>query len=155
MFCLGLTNDTTSMILLPYVSFIWKIDPCFVMPGAVADGVAIAHVIAFQDLNGNGIQDENEPPLPSVMTAIGYSDEGYNENLFINTSPGIDNSAMLTDQDGQAKLFMFMPGCACYCSNGMAVMADAPSGYRATTPLIFNLTNDENEIYKFGFIKNP
>ena len=121
----------------------------------MADGAARAQVVAFEDLNRNGIQDENEPPLPGVMVAIGYSSEGYNKDLFINMSPGIDNSSMPTDKDGQASPSMFMAGCACYCSNGKAVMAEAPSGYRATTPLIFNLTNDDTKIYKFGFIKNP
>jgi hypothetical protein len=105
--------------------------PCNPPPGIAVDGVAMAKVLTWNDLNGNGVIDADEPPLPGITIEIGYPPS-------------------LTKADGQGIATQFKPGCACECWKGEIVSAETPSGYRATTPAELPLTGDDRT-YQFGF----
>ncbi len=99
--------------------------------GAMGDGVAVAKVVTWNDLNGNGIRDAGEPPLPWVTIGVGYP-------------------SALTKADGQGMATQFKPGCAYGCWEGETVSAQIPPGYRATTPTKVPLTGGD-VTYQIGF----
>lgn len=98
---------------------------------SVVDGSADATVFTWNDLDGDGVVDQKEPPLPWVTVSTGYPD-------------------FLTGDDGRVHAWTFKPGCAHDCWRGEAVSARTPPGYRVTTlsrqPLI-----GHNRLYTFGY----
>lgn len=98
------------------------------------DGFATASVFTWEDINGNGVVDEGEPPLPFVTTSIAYPD-------------------ILTATDGWATASEFMAGCSENCWSGEIVSVKVPPGYKPTTPTYYDLTRDESQYY-FGFSPN-
>jgi hypothetical protein len=95
------------------------------------DGAATANVFTWEDLNGNGKPDPEEPPLPYVTTSIVYPD-------------------FLTDVDGRAAVWEFKPGCAANCSDGESVRVKTPAGFLPTTSTQYPLIGNEGKYY-FGF----
>jgi len=104
---------------------------CIVLPGTAADGFATAKVQTWDDLNGNGILDSGEPPLPWVTINIGWA-------------------SSITNSDGNGSVGIFKPGCACNCWENESVKVLTPVGRRATTATEFELTGDK-KVYQFGF----
>jgi hypothetical protein len=121
------------LIILAFVGAIFFRNGILHIPpfGAVVDGVAVAKVVTWNDLNGNGVMDSGEPPLPWVTIEIGYPPS-------------------LTKADGQGMATQFKPGCAYDCWSGETVSAQTPLGYRATTPTKVPLTGDD-ATYQIGF----
>lgn len=99
--------------------------------GAVGDGMAVAHVFTWEDINSNGVPDKGEPPIPFVTTSIVYPD-------------------FLTSSDGWGNPAEFRAGCTGDCSTGETVMAKVPPGYKPTTPTRYSITNGKSDYY-FGF----
>jgi hypothetical protein len=104
---------------------------CNPPPGIAVDGETVAKVLTWNDLNGNGIMDASEPPLPWITIYVGYP-------------------LSLTMADGQGVASQFAPGCACRCWTDKTVSAQTPPGYRATTPTEVPLTGDD-DTYQIGF----
>ncbi len=116
------------------------ITPCLPPPNRMVDGAATARIYTWVDMNGNGLVDVGEKPLPNV------------EIIFPVTSSPIDGK---TDVSGLANTLEFKAGCACKCWKGSFVEVKPPDGYIATTPTTVELTS-ENPLIEFGFIKvNP
>lgn len=109
-------------------------DPCVAPPGVLVDGVALGTVRVFEDLDGDGEEDEGEPPLAGV--------EVFYPSL---TEP--------TGEDGSTRIFIFKAGCVCDCWRHEGIHLIAPEGYHPTTPLDQSLTGD-NLTYWFGFQKD-
>lgn len=101
---------------------------CFVPPGVMVDGYAAANVETWEDLDGDGERDPEEPPLPWVK---------------------FDYDSM-TDSHGQGTWGRFKPGCACRCWEDETIYVEVPYGYRATTPIGVGLTGN-HLTYAFGF----
>jgi hypothetical protein len=97
----------------------------------MVDGMAVAHVYSWHDIDGNGLVDEGEPPIPWVTIKVAYPD-------------------YLTGSDGWGYAYEFMPGCAKDCWRGETVEVKTPPGYELTTPNIYPLTGNEVDYY-FGF----
>ncbi|SRR5258706_2733019 len=98
------------------------------------DGMAVANVFTWEDINNNGVPDKGEPSLPFVTTSIGYPD-------------------FITSSEGWGSPSKFMPGCAKNCSEGETVSVKVPPGYKPTTPTSYILTGVKNSYY-FGFHSN-
>ncbi len=96
----------------------------------MVDGAATATVFTWHDLDGDGVVDQEEPPLPWVTVRIGPN--------------------FLTGTDGRANPWKFQAGCKRNCWRGEIVFARTPPGYRATTLSQQPLTGD-NEVYIFGY----
>jgi hypothetical protein len=101
---------------------------------AVGDGMAVAHVFTWEDVNSNGMPDKDEPPIPFVTTSIGYPDA-------------------LTSSDGWGNPTEFRAGCTGNCSEGETVMVKVPPGYKPTTPTSYVIKNGKSDYY-FGFHSN-
>lgn len=120
-----------------YISgFFFKagIFPCFPPPGLAVDGIAIAKSFTWNDLNGNGNLDKEEPPLAWVTI-----------DIFNGDGPSI------TGADGKGSVEKFKPGCVCGCWISEEVSIVIPPGFKATTPTQLKLRG-ENITYNFGFI---
>ena len=107
------------------------IDRCNPPPSIMVDGVASASVLAWNDVDGDGILSPGEPPLPGVLVTLSYE-------------------TATTDDQGNATVSLFKPGCACSCWESEVLTAQTPTGYEPTTPLSVNLT-DHHGVYYFGF----
>lgn len=97
----------------------------------MVDGIAIAHVYSWHDIDENGLVDEGESPIPWVTIRVAYPD-------------------YLTGSDGWGYAYKFMPGCAKDCWKGEEVEVKTPPGYELTTPNKYPLTGEEVDYY-FGF----
>ncbi len=113
--------------------FYTNIFPCWPPPGLAVDGMAIAEVLTWDDLNGNGLLENGEPPLPWVTID------------FVSGYP-----PSITGSDGKGSVGKFKPGCACNCWVSESIKVVVPYGYRATTPTQVDLTGKETA-YTFGF----
>ncbi len=102
--------------------------------GAI-DGFADGKVFVWFDENANGIVDGNERPLSRVLVGIGYP------NTF-------------TDENGQASVSEFAPGCGKDCWRGKSIHAQIPQGFKATTPTEVPLIG-YGKTYQFGFALDP
>ena len=98
---------------------------------AVGDGLAVANVFTWEDINNNGIPDKGEPPIPFITTSIVYPD-------------------VLTSSDGRGRPSEFRAGCTGNCSEGEPVSVKVPPGYKPTTPTSYVITRDKSDYY-FGF----
>jgi hypothetical protein len=108
---------------------------CWQPPWVTVDGYAGAIVQTWQDTDGDGQQNPDEPLLPWVTFALSYE-------------------RSLTDSGGQGSLSVSKPGCACRCWAGEAVSVRIPSAYQATTATQASLTGP-NLTYSFGFRPDP
>lgn len=140
-----LSSITIGLILLAisyYSGFFFEmgVSPCIIPPPPhlMVDGIALAKVFTWNDVNENGAVDKDEPVLPNVEIVYPFA------------SP-----KQYTDNFGNVETGQFKPGCACKCWEHEYVEVTTPNGYRATTPLQKEMTGD-NLIYTFGFVKiNP
>jgi hypothetical protein len=99
----------------------------------MADCFWSARAFAWVDTDGDGAQDEGEPPL-----------EGVEIQFSLNFFPG-----SATGPDGIASVSGMHPG-ECLPDLGNEVIATPPEGYAATTPARLPLTEDQ-VLYSFGF----
>jgi SdrD B-like domain len=97
------------------------------------------------DSNHNGVWDNNEQPLKGI--AIHVDDV---KNKLINVALPVS-----TDQNGNAKLEVWLPGCP---SVSFEVYADVPTGYQLTTKQRISVNKDfsgnvnTKSVYYFGFM---
>ncbi len=97
----------------------------------MADGQAEATIQTWEDLNGNGLYDTNEPPLPWVTVQMSYE-------------------RTITNANGEGFVSVFQPGCRNKCWEGETILVIIPPGYLITTPIQYPLTGQETP-YQFGF----
>jgi hypothetical protein len=118
-------------LLIAYFQGFFIESLCLVPPGTMVDSEEYAKVQTWNDLNGNGLQDNGEPPLPGVTVQM-------------------DGSSSTVNASGVGILNIFKPGCVCNCWKGETIEALIPFGYKPTTPIKISLTGDQT-IYHFGF----
>ena len=82
-------------------------------------------VIAFEDLNGDGVQNPGEPGIAGVKVSLQHSRPMYD-----NATP----EQTYTDSTG---LTSFARDGACKIGDKLTINIAPLSGYRATTPLTF------------------
>ncbi len=110
---------------------------CNPPPGVAVDGISIINFVTFNDLNSNGVWDNNEPPMSDVQY---YSFLGGGD--------------LLTDSEGKGKQEDFAAGCACDCWQLRELIVNAPEGYRRTTP-DRPKPSYESEALEVGFVYDP
>ena len=108
---------------------------CAAPPWVKTDGYVTTHFYVWFDKNANAIQDEGEPAFRGVTVHLG-------------------TETARTSQKGAAQVWLFRPGCACNCWDGVKAWIDLPKGYRATTPLEVMLSEQE-ETVTFGLARSP
>jgi hypothetical protein len=105
--------------------------PCYPPPSIQVDGVAIADVLVWLDIDSDGEKGPNEPGIPGAKVRLLYEVE-------------------LTNDEGLATISLFRPGCACDCNLGESISVDTPPDMYATTPTKYEL-DETDKLYKFGF----
>ncbi|MEZ4644909.1 MAG: hypothetical protein R3E31_19625 [Chloroflexota bacterium] len=87
---------------------------------------------AWLDVNGDGVQDEGEPPLPGIEFVL---------------EPTV-YSRTTSDENGMAHIFATTPGGQ--CAESLSIAVSRHEGYLLTTP--DHVTNiDLDQVYAFGF----
>ncbi len=134
-------------------------------PRVFVDGGVFAEVYTWLDLNGDGLRDAGEPPLPGVGVVILEGSEYPVPEAFARLhSSHTDEGEVITDENGRAHPGIFMPGgCGGDCVHGYLVAVEVPVGYRPTTPVVAGylpgtpvpFTESGIPFYKFGFQKIP
>lgn len=98
------------------------------------DAAYSAHV--WEDLNGNGIQDDGEPPMEEVVIQI------------IDPATGILWGREVTNAKGNVNVFSAGGSCGDY-----QIYLSVPNGYRPTTKVLINTPNCEAA--QFGVLAYP
>jgi len=103
-----------------------------------------ADALAFEDLNADGIYQEEEPPM-----------EGIQLSLFVyyrNGGQKGPESQFVTEKDGKVNVGTYLPGCP---DVTFTLISQIPEGYELTTPGAFE-TDDYHlqEPIPFGFAPN-
>lgn len=124
------------LILILGVSVLWLLFETGFGAGS-ADCIWTGNAVAWIDENRNGIKDAGEIPLPNVQFLV---DDMHNE--YTNVA-----SEVVTDKDGKAILFVWLPGCP---RVKMEVYPIVPQGYELTTSP--RLKNTKDKLYEFGFV---
>ncbi len=108
--------------------------PHQIMPGAETKESVTAKIVVFEDLNGNGKQDEGEAPIPNT--------------LIVSTSNIHGNFSQLTaytDKNGKAEISVTY-------THIFEITALTPCGYVRTTPEILSASKGSLFTkYRFGF----
>ena len=95
---------------------------------------------AWVDLNGNGVRDASDSPLPGVTFHVDDTLNGYTD-----VNPG--NSP--TNGKGESQLSVFLPGCP---NVHFEIYPDVPSGYRVLSDARLTADADAvNQVFEFGF----
>jgi len=159
-------------LLARYYWFYWDAEPtlrahlpalpeCYVPPGVSVDGFAAADVQAWLDADADSKREAGELPLPDVVASMVRFDYIYSSEAGVDARKLASDLeyiqvmgpiAQLTAKDGRASLRDFRAGCACHCWQGSAVAAWPPAGYEPTTPILVDLTSNEDTV-SFGFRK--
>lgn len=101
-------------------------------------------VVAFEDIDGDGLRAADEPPLEDVSVHLAMDQQQ-------------DADTAVTDAEGIAKVEWSHP--ACQTARTFAVTVDSPPGYRATTATSYG--PQETTFYLYppplyaGFAKTP
>ncbi len=103
---------------------------CSFGPWAAIDGYATANVRTWHDADGDGERDESESPLAWVTIAMSYE-------------------LSITNSNGQGTIEVFKPACVRRCWEGESVSVRVPPGFRATSPVVIELTGRKGT-YDFG-----
>lgn len=101
-------------------------------------------VQTWVDLNGNGLRDTSDPPLPGVTFHVDDILNGYSE---------VGGAESPTDWKGEARLSVWLPGCP---SARFEIYPDIPSGYNALSnsrPIVDVKSFDK--VFDFGFSQLP
>jgi hypothetical protein len=98
---------------------------------------------AWEDVNSNGIQDSDEPPLENIAITSGETRSGRTDSF-----PLVGG----TDKDGQVLVLTHRFG---YCPERVQVKAIAPEGYVPTTPDQKSVTYKSTTSIGFGFRRVP
>ncbi len=126
----------TTFILFSLIS-----GPKLIMPGATTKKNVTANIFVFEDLNGDGQQNNNEGPLPNALI-VAHS----------NIHGGFTRQTRLSDTNGKATVSVTYTH---YFDVGVL----PPCGYIATTPNSLSVTKaGPFAIQRFGFqaqSKNP
>ncbi len=92
---------------------------------------------AYEDLNGNGVRETDEPPLPNVRLIVKrVPDRGRTDIEPVGTG---------------AEPVQLAPGGIGYCPASMAVSATGPRGFAPTTPTTATVTGEPKGDVAFGF----
>ncbi len=102
-------------------------------PEVLADCFFSADPFAWVDTNGNGLREDNEPPLEGVEVSFSLTFLG----------------SATTGPDGTAHVSGMYPS-ACDPALENSLVAVAPEGYAPTTALILPYS-DARETYTYGF----
>ena len=100
-----------------------------------------ADALAFEDLNADGIHQEEEPPMEGVQLSlyVYYKDGGQKGS----------ESQFVTGKDGKVNVGTFLPGCPVVT---FTLISQVPDGYELTTPGGFETDNYHlQEPIPFGF----
>lgn len=109
-------------------------------PPIIADCGWSATVRAWVDLNGNGIRDENDTPLPDVSFHVDDTLNGYSD---------VSRGDGPTNWKGESQLSVFLPGCP---KVQFEIYPDVPSGYRALSDVRPTSDGDAiDQVFEFGF----
>lgn len=108
--------------------------------GFAPDCIWSTSVQTWVDMNGNGLRDTNDTPLPGVTFHVNDILNGY-------TDVGDANGP--TDWKGEARLSVWLPGCP---DARFEIYADTPTGYNALSnsrPIADVRSTDK--VFDFGF----
>jgi ligand-binding sensor domain-containing protein len=92
-------------------------------------------VYTWFDINGNGIHEDNEPPIAAVTVRT----SGYGSDI--------------TNHIGEASFDLWMPGCPCGQELDLYFEADPPVGYKHTTSS--RVSPGQSNQVEFGFDYDP
>jgi sugar lactone lactonase YvrE len=110
------------------------------VPFAAVDCAWNATAQTWVDMNGNGIRDSGDPPLPGVLFHVDDILNGYS---------GVGSGDGPTDWKGEAQLYVWLPGCP---KARFEIYPDVPSGYRALSdskPTVD--ARSTGRVFDFGF----
>jgi hypothetical protein len=119
------------------------------------DGFVSADVFTWLDSNANGQHDRGELPMGNIAVVLLDNGQYPSKQRFegVHSKTDFDGDG-ITDVDGLANLFVFMPGCKRRCWDGYSVALEIPVGYQPTTPIMYALENNDTK-FEFGFKETP
>ena len=107
----------------------------------LADCFVYFYLSAWVDVDGDGVWDEEEVPLPGIEFSISGK---YATSLV--------EGRQTSDENGEASIDTWSPG-ACLDDAGLTVHAEPPEGYEVSTgsPVLHDASSGLNGTYTFGF----
>lgn len=108
--------------------------------GFAPDCMWSATVQAWVDINGNGLRDPSDAPLPGVTFHVNDTLNGYSD---------VSDANSPTDWKGETQLSVWLPGCP---NARFEIYPDAPAGYNALSssrPIVAVTSTDK--VFDFGF----
>jgi uncharacterized protein YceK len=107
----------------------------------LADCFVNFYLTAWEDLNGDGVWDEDEPPL-----------EGVEFRMIGNYAHSFAGGKGTSDKQGEASIDAWAPG-GCPNPFDFNLQAQTPEGYRLTTAaeVIHDASSEQVGRYQFGF----
>jgi len=99
---------------------------------------------AWVDMNGNGVRDSSDPPLPGVTFHVNDIRNGYSD---------VGNGDGPSDWKGEVQLSVWLPGCP---NARFEVYPDIPSGFSTLSDSKSTADAEStNMVFDFGFSQLP
>jgi len=108
--------------------------------GFAPDCIWNATVQTWVDMNGNGLRDASDTPLPGVTFHVNDTLNGYSD---------VGDANSKTDWKGETQLSVWLPGCP---NARFEIYPDTPAGYNAlpnSRPIVDVKSTDK--VFDFGF----